>query len=171
MSSWIWWELWRNRAPRVEEMLWELTKIWLLQSRLCLSAEREGRGRGKRGGGGGKYVVYPWGFFYTEGVGISGCLQRSGIFDFPGYICCCIATRLFKVDDRKNAHVVCVYTVCSAFSVLYIPAFDSNTHSLLPSSLTLFHHRSPTSSRPVTFFTVQKSNASKSMTAIKSSTK
>eukprot|EP00403_Amphidinium_massartii_P040784 CAMPEP_0178438600 /NCGR_PEP_ID=MMETSP0689_2-20121128/35679_1 /TAXON_ID=160604 /ORGANISM="Amphidinium massartii, Strain CS-259" /LENGTH=135 /DNA_ID=CAMNT_0020061013 /DNA_START=1 /DNA_END=408 /DNA_ORIENTATION=+ len=36
---------------------------------------------------------------------------------------------------------------------------DSKTHSEEPSSLTLFHQRKPTSRRPVTFFTVQKSSA------------
>ena len=45
---------------------------------------------------------------------------------------------------------------------------DSNTQALVPSSSTLFHHRSPTSNLPVTFFTVQKSNA-KSRTMVRNS--
>jgi hypothetical protein len=37
---------------------------------------------------------------------------------------------------------------------------DSKSHSLLPSLLVVDHQRSPTSSRPVTFFVTQKSTAS-----------
>ena len=37
--------------------------------------------------------------------------------------------------------------------------FDSKIQTLVPSSRISFHHRSPTRSRPVTFLTVQKSNA------------
>lgn len=42
---------------------------------------------------------------------------------------------------------------------------------LVPSSSTLFHHRNPTNSLPVTFFTVQKSKASSRITVRNSSTK
>ena len=50
-------------------------------------------------------------------------------------------------------------------------SIDSNTHSLLPSSLTLFHHLNPTSNRPVTFFTVQKSKARSKMHTTQMNTK
>jgi hypothetical protein len=36
---------------------------------------------------------------------------------------------------------------------------DSNFHSFVPSAFTSFHHRRPTSKRPLTFLTVQKSQA------------
>ena len=58
-----------------------------------------------------------------------------------------------------------------SFSHPLLTGLDSNTHSLLPSSLTLFHHLRPTISLPVTFFTVQKSKASSRMTVMNSSTK
>lgn len=39
---------------------------------------------------------------------------------------------------------------------------DSKIHTFVPSSWISFHHLRPTNNRPVTFFTVQKSKASKS---------
>jgi hypothetical protein len=50
-------------------------------------------------------------------------------------------------------------------------SFDSNRHSVDPSWRTRFHHRKPTSSRPLTFLTVQKSRTSSSTMTIKLSTK
>ena len=47
----------------------------------------------------------------------------------------------------------------------------SYLHVLEPSSRTSLHHLSPTISRPVTFFTVQKSNASRSTHMTKTLTK
>ena len=40
-----------------------------------------------------------------------------------------------------------IYPICD------ISSSDSKIHSFVPSSFTLFHHRSPTSSLPDTFFT------------------
>lgn len=48
-----------------------------------------------------------------------------------------------------------------------ISSRDSNTHSLLPFSCTYDHHRKPTKSLPVIFFTVQKSNARRIMQVTK----
>lgn len=45
----------------------------------------------------------------------------------------------------------------------WLTFLDSKTQTLVPSSSTLFHHRRPTSRRPVTFFTVQKSTESNRM--------
>ena len=73
------------------------------------------------------------------------------------------------MTSNQAVHTANIYHILH--SPFLLTCFDSNTHSLLPSSFTLFHHRSPTSSLPVTFFTVQKSKASKRMTAMKSSTK
>lgn len=42
-----------------------------------------------------------------------------------------------------------------------VPFLDSNTQWLRPSSSTWFHHRRPTISLPVMFFTVQKSHESR----------
>ena len=55
----------------------------------------------------------------------------------------------------------------SAFPICDVSSSDSYTHSLVPSSLILFHHRSPTMRRPVMFFTVQKSKTRKRTTRMK----
>ncbi len=48
---------------------------------------------------------------------------------------------------------------------------DSKIHTFVPSSLTSFHQRRPTIKRPVTFFTVQKSQDKRMMHVMKMITK
>merc|ERR1719273_721379 len=59
------------------------------------------------------------------------------------------------------------------FVPLFIKSFDldSNFHSEDPSSFTWFHHLRPTNNRPVTFLTVQKSQAKQRMIKTKSKMK